>query len=188
LPFAVPPVISVDHFARFGLPRRYALDLKALDQAYERLSFEHHPDFLAAAAADEKQRAEQAAAELNEAYRSLRSEPERAAYLLGLLARDAQREGKVPAVWQPNREALPPGFLQEMFRLQEEVDEAKGEAAQLLRSQINAHRLALVGARLSLFERAQSELDADTLQTLQSVLNQEQYLLRLLERLDGRNA
>ncbi len=182
MPFAVPPVTSVDHFTRFGLPHRYALDLKALDQAYERLSFEHHPDFLATAAADERQRAEQAAAELNEAYRTLRSEPERAAYLLGLMV-----ELRPPPGGKLNAEALPPGFLQEMFLLQEQVEEATGAAAQALRTQVEARHRDTLAQRARLFAAAGPALavGALALQDIQSNLNQEKYLLRLLARLEG---
>jgi Fe-S protein assembly co-chaperone HscB len=167
---------SVDHFARFGLSASYAVDAKALDQAYERLSFELHPDFLANASPEEKQRAQQASAELNEAYRVLRSEPERAAYLLGLLA----------AGRKLNMEALPANFLQEMFLLQEEVEEATGAAADAIRAQVETRHRDTLAERARLFEQAvTSSAAADGLQAIQSNLNQEKYLLRLLARLNG---
>jgi molecular chaperone HscB len=176
------PMTSVDHFARFGLPRAIAVDRKALDRAYERQSFRLHPDLLAAAPESEQQQAQQAAADLNEAYRTLASDPERAAYLLGLLIADARASGRLAAGAKLNTEALPDGFLQEMFLLQEEVDDvgARGDPAALshLRSQVESRQAATLRERTQLFDAG-----AVDLQAIQSNLNQERYLVRLLERL-----
>jgi molecular chaperone HscB len=172
----------VDHFARFGLPRQYGVDRKALEQAYQRLSFQHHPDLVAAAPPDERQRAQQAAADLNEGYRTLSSDAERAAYLLALLARDL-----LPPGAKLNAEALPKGFLQEMFLLQERVDELgedDQEALAPLRHQVEAEHTQTLTERARLFAQP---ADAAALQAIQSNLNQEKYLLRLLDRLNGKN-
>jgi molecular chaperone HscB len=169
----------VDHFARFGLPRSYPVDRKALDAAYERLSFALHPDLLANAGDDEKQAAQQASAELNEGYKIISSESERAAYLLRLLSGDAKL----------NTEALPDGFLQAMFMLQEEVDdldpdnvtrraEVKADVETRMH-QVQENRAAL----FALTEKNPKGVDEDLLQGIQSNLNEERYLRRLLERL-----
>jgi Fe-S protein assembly co-chaperone HscB len=168
-----------DHFSRFGLPRRYALDRKALDSAYERLSFEHHPDLLAGASPDRQQAAQEQSAGLNEGYRILRSDGERAAYLLGLLA-----DGRTL-----NPEALPNGFLQAMFLLQEEIDEldtadSKGRAS--LRSDVEEKLTLVLAERGGLFAQIEGRpggADLELLQQVQSNLNEERYLHRLLERL-----
>ena len=176
----------MDHFERFGLPRRYSVDRQALEQAYRRLSFQHHPDLLAAAPPEERQRAQRAAAALNDAYLTLADGARRAAYLLDLLVADARSAGRLPAGAKLNTEALPPGFLQEMFLLQEEVDEAAGGnagALPALRAQVEARRAATLAERESLFEQAAAGADAGLLQPIQSNLNQEKYLLRLLDRL-----
>jgi molecular chaperone HscB len=166
----------VDHFARFGLPRRYALDRKALDAAYQRLSFAHHPDLLAGAEAEHKRAAEQAAAELNEAYRVLASDSERAVYLLGLLNNGAALHA----------EALPPGFLQAMFLLQEEVedlDPADTARRKEMREEVEQRMAQVLAARAELFARAEQGATRDVLQEIQINLNEERYLRRLLERL-----
>lgn len=166
----------VDHFARFGLPRRYALERKALDAAYERLSFAHHPDLLAGADAERKREAERAAAELNESYRVLSSDSERAAYLLGLLSNGAVL----------NTEALPPGFLQAMFLLQEEVedlDPADAARRQEVRAEVEQRLAQVLEAREALFSQAEQSATREVLQEIQINLNEERYLHRLLERL-----
>jgi molecular chaperone HscB len=175
----------VDHFARFGLPRRYEVDPVALERAYERLSFQLHPDLLVNASPEERQRAQQAAADLNAAYRTLSDATGRAEYLIGLLAQEAQAAGGVPSGWKLDATALPKDFLQEMFVLQEEVEEAQGAEAEALRSQVNARRVMLLGARGAAFDKAGQGVNAELLQTLQSLLNQERYVLRLLNRLDA---
>ena len=173
---------QVDHFTRFALPRRYAIDRAALEAAYERLTLAHHPDFVAAAPEAERRAAEQASAAVNEGYRVLRSDAERAAYLLRLLA-----DGRAL-----DANALPAGFLQEMFGLQEEVEElgedGSPERKAQLRNEANAKRAAIQAGRAVLFDQATAAggpADLERLQAIQSNLNCERYLLRLLERLDG---
>ncbi len=169
----------LDHFSRFGLPRRYAVDRKALDTAYERLSFEQHPDLLAGAPPERQEAAQHQSAGLNEGYRVLCSDGERTTYLLGLLA-----DGR-----KLNTEALPDGFLQAMFMLQEEVDEldaadAKGRAA--LKADVDEKVTLVLAERGGLFAQIEGRsgmADLALLQQVQSNLNEERYLRRLLERL-----
>jgi molecular chaperone HscB len=169
----------MDHFARFGLPRRYAVDRKALDGAYERLSFEQHPDLLAAAPPERQQAAQHGSAALNEAYRVLCNESERGAYLLGLLAGGRKL----------NLEALPEGFLKAMFMLQEEIEEldpadTKGRAS--LKTDVEEKLILVLGERAALFAQVDGRpagADLEVLQRVQSNLNEERYLRRLLERL-----
>jgi molecular chaperone HscB len=171
----------IDHFARFGLPRRFLVERKALDTAYERLSFEHHPDLLAGASEDRKQAAQQASAELNEGYRILRSDSERAAYLLRLLG-----DGR-----KLNLEALPDGFLQAMFLLQEEVgelDPADAKGRESLRTDVDEKVNLVLAERGGLFAQIEGQNGSVSdahLQQIQSNLNEERYLRRLLERLQG---
>ena len=168
-----------DHFARFGLPRRYPVDRKALDAAYERQSFQLHPDLLTGAGDAEKAAAQQASADLNEAYRVLTSDAERAGYLLGLLSGGRKL----------NTEALPEGFLQAMFMLQEEaedLDPANTERRKEVREDVEERMQRVLENRDALFaltEKDPRAVDANLLQGIQSNLNEERYLRRLLERL-----
>jgi hypothetical protein len=71
-----------------------------------------------------------------------------------------------------------------MFGLQEDVDDAPDAAAlAALQGPVEARRAATLAERERLFERAHAGVDAALLQAIQSNLNQEKYLLRLLERL-----
>ena len=75
-----------DYFGLFGLPVQYRIDRARLEQAYERLTLEHHPDFFAAAPPAELAEAERKSALLNEAYRVLADDVLRAACLIERLA------------------------------------------------------------------------------------------------------
>ena len=168
-----------DHFSRFGLARRYAVDRKALDSAYERLSFAHHPDLFASAPPEQRLEAERAAASINEAYRVLSSDLDRAGYLLSLLA-----EGR-----KLNTEALPPGFLAAMFALQEEIEElnpADASARARLRGEVQERMEKVLADRATLFAgltQGSGPAAEGALQAVQGNLNEERYLRRLLERL-----
>ena len=170
---------SPDHFARFGLPRRYSIDRKALEAAYERLTLAHHPDFYATAPAAQRAQAERTAAEVNAGYRVLSDDFERAGYLLGLVAGGRKLD--------PN--SLAPEFLSEMFDLQEHAEAllAENDLARLkdMRRTIAAEREAVRMHLDSLFEAIGGDPATDDLQSIQSDLNCERYLQRLLARLDG---
>ncbi|RPH85748.1 MAG: Fe-S protein assembly co-chaperone HscB, partial [Candidatus Rokuibacteriota bacterium] len=61
-----------DYFAVFGLERRLAIDVAALQRRFYELSRRWHPDFHQAAPANEQAQALQESARVNAAYRALR--------------------------------------------------------------------------------------------------------------------
>ena len=75
---------TLNHFELLGLPVRYAIDAKALDAAYRELQRSVHPDRHAASDDASRRLALQAAARVNEAYRTLADPVGRAGYLLSL--------------------------------------------------------------------------------------------------------
>jgi molecular chaperone HscB len=113
---------ALDHFALFGLAPRFALDADALDAAYKRLQARVHPDRYAAGTAAERRVAMQWATQANEAYRTLRDEGRRAAYL-------CERAG-VPIEAESNT-AMPPTFLMQQLGWREALDEARRNDAGL---------------------------------------------------------
>jgi len=167
-----------NYFEIFGLPPAYEIDLTALEAAYERLTLEHHPDFFSTAGKPEQAHAQRMSAEVNEGYRVLRSEGRRSAYLLKLLANGQDL----------NTRQLPEGFLQEMFFLQEELDElgddGDAETRATLKSQVDARVQQALEERKALFAQTREQATAEVLQAIQTNLNCEQYLRRLLERLE----
>ena len=106
-----------NHFELFGLPARYALDAGALDDAYRALQRQVHPDRHATADDTSRRLALQAAARVNEAYRTLGDPVERARYLLGLRGVDAFDETDT---------SLDVGFLERQLERRERAAEALG--------------------------------------------------------------
>jgi molecular chaperone HscB len=70
-----------EYFSLFGLEPRFAIDLVALTNAYREVLSRVHPDRHAGASATERRVAMQLASHANEAYRTLKSDSARAAYL-----------------------------------------------------------------------------------------------------------
>ncbi|CAG1002560.1 Co-chaperone protein HscB [Burkholderiales bacterium] len=78
-----------NHFELLGLPARYAIDVRALEDAYRTLQRAVHPDRHAASDDATRRLSLQAASRVNEAYRTLADPVERARYLLSLKGVDA---------------------------------------------------------------------------------------------------
>jgi len=113
----------MNYFEVFGLPRVLSLDLKALEKTFHQLSRKYHPDYFTTAPADERQRALQMTATLNDAYRTLRHPVRRVEHLLEI-------EG-----FKPDGSKVPKSFLMEMFEINEQLEEVKAGSASTEHSQ-----------------------------------------------------
>jgi molecular chaperone HscB len=107
----------MNYFEVFGLPRVLSLDLKALEKTFHELSRKYHPDYFTTAPAEERQRALQMTATLNDAYRTLRHPVRRVEHLL-------QIEG-----FKPDGSKVPRSFLMEVFDINEQLEEVKAGSA-----------------------------------------------------------
>ena len=103
-----------DHFARLGLPRRFAIDADELERRYLAQSRAVHPDFHAGGPTADLAASTELSAALNEAYTTLRDPFARAEYLLSLLGGPAASDQK----------QMPAAFLMEMLEAREQVEEA----------------------------------------------------------------
>jgi len=110
---------GMDYFEVFGLPRRLRIDTAELQRRFYDLSRRTHPDFHQAAPAEEQARALEASARLNAAYRALRDPIARVDYLVRL---EEGRETKEGAGVKPK---APPELLEEMFEIQEALQDAQ---------------------------------------------------------------
>ncbi len=163
---------SPDYFELFGLTPRFALDLDALEIAYQRVQSRVHPDRHAAGTAAERRAAMHWAALANEAYRTLRDEGRRAAYLCERAAVpvDASSNTAMPASFLGRqlewREALAEARAQgrSVDDLQAEVDEARADTlrrlAQALDESGDAVAAAALVRQLMFIDRFRSELRA----------------------------
>jgi len=105
-----------DYFAMFGLPRKLWIEMAALEQKFLQLSWKLHPDNFTNAPAEEREISLRRSSELNDAYRTLRDPVARVEYLLAI--EGARVEGK-------NKQQAPPELLEEVFELNESLDELR---------------------------------------------------------------
>jgi molecular chaperone HscB len=109
-----------DYFAFMGVPRRLVFDAAALEQRFRSLSRQFHPDFFYNATPAERRASLERSSYLNDAYRTLKQPVARVAYLLeleGVLTAADRGEGASAHV--------PPALLEEVFALNEELDEVR---------------------------------------------------------------
>jgi molecular chaperone HscB len=105
-----------DYFAIFGLPRKLAIDVPKLEQEFLQLSWKLHPDNFVNASESERELSLKRSSELNDAYRALRDPVARVEYLLGIEGERVEGEKKQQA---------PPELLEEVFELNESLDELR---------------------------------------------------------------
>jgi molecular chaperone HscB len=110
-----------DYFAYLGVPRKLNLDLADLEEKFRALSRQFHPDYFYNARPEERRASLERSSYLNDAYRALKQPATRIAYLLEL-------EGFAPPAGDPSRASkeVPPALLEEVFALNEELDEVRG--------------------------------------------------------------
>jgi len=108
-----------NYFAFFGLPRKLAMDARDLERRFRELSRKFHPDYFYNAESSERLASLERTSYLNDAYRTLRDPLARIEYLLSL-------EGLPPPSQSGEASAaVPPALLEEVFALNEELDEIR---------------------------------------------------------------
>jgi len=111
-----------DYFEFFGLPRKLNLDLSDLEQRFRTLSRQFHPDFFYNATPAERLASLERSSYLNDGYRTLHQPISRMEYLLKI-------EGLGPKSPKEASRQVPPALLEEVFALNEELDEVRGMRA-----------------------------------------------------------
>jgi len=165
-------------FEVMGIPIDYEINSEQLEEYYQRLSLELHPDFFEVAPKEEKRLSEKASVILNTAYNTLREPSSRAGYLLCLFTNDHKQ----------NERSLPEGFLQEMFFLQESLDELLESSDSItlekMKEELGTRHKEIEFSYAPLFKKFKEfPGNFNILQQLQTHLNAERYLRRLLERI-----
>ena len=105
-----------DYFAMFEIPRKLWIEMSALEKKFLQLSWKLHPDNYVNASAEEREISLKRSSELNDAYRTLREPVARVEYLLAI--EGARVEGK-------SKQQAPPELLEEVFELNESLDELR---------------------------------------------------------------
>ena len=135
-----------DYFSFMGLPRRLNLDAGDIERRFRALSRQFHPDFFYNATTAERRASLERSSFLNDAYRTLKDPVTRLQYLL-------QMEGLAPQGPSEASRQVPPALLEEVFALNEELDEiresrAGGAAADVWRGRLERARLPIEAKRV----------------------------------------
>ena len=107
-----------DYFAFLGLPRRLVIDQAQLERRFRDLSRQFHPDYFYNAPPAERLASLERSSYLNDAYRALRNPISRIEHLLAI-------EGLPPAKSEDGTAKVPPSLLEEVFELNEQLDEIR---------------------------------------------------------------
>ena len=147
---------EADYFAFFSLPQSLQIDSAALEQIFHQLSWKLHPDNFVKASEFERNLALERSSELNDAYRTLRDPISRVEYLL--LRAGVRKEGTT-------KQQAPPELLEEVFELNEALDELREARAEGVSNGAGASDLAELREKLAAaqhnFEEKLEEVDAD---------------------------
>jgi molecular chaperone HscB len=181
----LPP--GTDHFAVFGLPRRFEVALPDLEKRFREQSFQIHPDRFARKAPRERRLALERSTALNDAYRTLKDPLRRATYLLALNGLKVESESGGSAMGQ-----LPPEFLETIMELREGLMEAQGDgdaaAVAKLLARVQERRgqaIATVDAELSNLPVPPVQPDAARLAAAGAALAQIRYYDRFVAEVEG---
>lgn len=109
----------MQYFELFGQTPAFQIDETALEQTYRQLAARFHPDKYTAASSFEQREAMMMASTINEAYRTLKSPIDRAAYLLKAQGIDADA---------PEHTSFPPEFLMQQMEWRETLEDARSRA------------------------------------------------------------
>jgi molecular chaperone HscB len=181
---------QADYFSFLGLPRKLNIDAADLEQRFRTLSRQFHPDYFYNATPTERRASLEQSSYLNDAYRTLRQPISRIEYLLKL-------EGMAPSSPAEAAKQVPPALLEEVFALNEELDEiralrqAQGAPAEEWRLRLERARQPIEAKRIEHEQQLQTlaaQWDAgggpDVLKTLRDQFLERNYILNLLEGIE----
>ena len=153
-----------DYFSFFGLPRRLVIDTNELEGRFRELSRKFHPDYFYNASSTERLASLERSSYLNDAYRALKNPVARIEHLLaieGLPSPKSEDPSTGPAQAAAK---VPPSLLEEVFTLNEELDEIRelresGAEPDALRARLEKAR-APIDVKRDEHERQLQELSA----------------------------
>jgi molecular chaperone HscB len=184
-----------DYFSFFGLPRKLTIDLQDLERRFRELSRKFHPDYYYNATPTERLASLERSSYLNDAYRTLRNPVARIEHLLAI-------EGLPPVKSEDAGSGkAPPALLEEVFALNEELDEIRearesGAEPAALRARLESARAPIERKRaehqrqLDALASAWDALSADaaerkaSLHALREQLLERNYINNLLATID----
>ncbi len=143
----LPP--GTDYFEFFGWPQKLTIDPALLEEQFHKLSWKLHPDNFVRASEEERNLSLDRSSQLNDAYRTLRDPIARIEYLL--LRLGLRKEGTT-------KQQAPPELLEEVFELNESLDELREARSE--GGDIESLRARLIEAQNN-FKEKLSEVDTE---------------------------
>src|ERR1700730_4427642 len=113
---ATPKPKQPNYFELLQVPRKLWIETPVLEKKFLELSWKLHPDKFVNASAEEQELSLKGSSELNDAYRVLRDPVARVEYLLKI--EGMRKEGE-------HKQQAPPELLEEVFALNESLDELR---------------------------------------------------------------
>lgn len=178
-----------NYFSFFGFMPKLVIDSNSLQDRFRTLSRQLHPDYFYNAQAAERRASLERSSYLNDAYRTLNNLVSRVEYLLKL-------EGLVSIKSDGESSQVPPALLEEVFALNEELQEirecreAGGDSSEVkvrleaardqIKSKQDSHEKQLFDLSLEWDERQERVI----LETLRECLLERNYLRNLLTTID----
>ena len=140
---------KLDMFQLLGVPRKFRVDQKALDEGYRRVELQVHPDRFASATPAMKRVAEQWSQRANEALSTLSDPLKRAVYLCESAGFPVNAE---------NNTRMPVDFLMQQMEWREKFEAGTNspEALAKLASVVQEEKTALVDRLAALLDDEQS--------------------------------
>lgn len=143
--------LTRSHFELFALPEQYTLDHSVLDERYRELQRHMHPDNYASASDQERRLSIQHAAQINEAYETLKDPVKRGRYLLELRGHGIEEEKST------TRDSA---FLMRQMELREALDAVREQSDPLaaldrLAAQVRSDISALESGLATLLDNGQ---------------------------------
>jgi molecular chaperone HscB len=143
----LPP--GTDYFGFFGWPQKLTIDPALLEEQFHKLSWKLHPDNFVRASEEERNLSLDRSSQVNDAYRTLRDPITRIEYLL--LRLGLRKEGTT-------KQQAPPELLEEVFELNESLDELREARSE--GGDVESLRKRLIEAQNS-FKEKLSEVDEE---------------------------
>ncbi len=171
----------MNHFELFGLPCDFTVDGNLLSNRFRDLQRQFHPDNFATASERDRLLAVQKAAEINDAYQTLKVPLNRAEYLLTLQDIDLRSEQQT---------MQDPEFLMAQMELREQLEELPScSDPETALADFDDEVQALYQAQVALFVTQYTEQEwqkaADTVRRLKFVVKLQQEVERIEDTLFG---
>jgi molecular chaperone HscB len=160
-----------DYFEFFTLPRNLNIEPADLEKRFHALSRKWHPDMAARKSPEEKEESLEASAILNDAYRTLRDPIKRAQYLL-------KQEGF--EIGEQGSKEVPPELLEEVFELNEALEEADLPQLEIARKKFEAMQDELDKELKAKFAEWDQSHDRGKLTEIRGLLNRRKYITNLI--------